>query len=65
MYASKSCLTYSLFNEVFNSSEFVASIEKMRVKSELERMWKRADVAYFKTLSLHLSGNIKVQHEKS
>jgi hypothetical protein len=37
--------TYSLFNDAFSSSHFIASNERIIVNNELERMWKEAVVA--------------------
>jgi hypothetical protein len=36
---------YSLFNDAFSISDYIASNERMIVKNELERMWKEAVVA--------------------
>jgi hypothetical protein len=35
---------YSLFNDAFSVSDYIASNERMLVNNELERMWKEADV---------------------
>jgi hypothetical protein len=35
---------YSLFNDAFNSSDYIASNERMIVNNELERIWKEAVV---------------------
>jgi hypothetical protein len=36
---------YSLFNDAFSVSDFIASNEMIMVNNELERMWKEAVVA--------------------
>jgi hypothetical protein len=36
---------YSLFNDTFSSSAYIASNERMIVNNELERMWKETVVA--------------------
>jgi hypothetical protein len=56
---------YSLFNDTFSKSDYIASNERMIVNNELERKWKEAVVAQFKVLSRHLPGGTKENHEKS
>jgi hypothetical protein len=40
-------LLFILCNDVFSSSDYIASNERMLVNNELERMWKEAVVESF------------------
>jgi hypothetical protein len=42
---TKNLFVYSLFNDVFSISDYIASNERMIVNNELGRMWKEAVVA--------------------
>jgi hypothetical protein len=55
---------YSLFNDAFIISDYIASNERMIVNNELESMWKEAVMAQFKVLSRHLPGGTDEIHEK-
>jgi hypothetical protein len=56
---------YSLFNDAFSISDYIASNKRMIVNNELERMWKETVVAQFKVLSRHLPGGTEGNHEKT
>jgi hypothetical protein len=45
LHSNEYLFIYSLFNDNFSISDYIASNEKMIVNNELERMWKEAVVA--------------------
>jgi hypothetical protein len=53
-----------LFNDAISNSEHVASCYSMTVNNELEKLWKEASIAGFKTLSWIFSGETEEDHEQ-
>jgi hypothetical protein len=56
-------LKLGLFNGALQPQGFTMPSDRMIVNYELERMWKKMAVAYFKILSQHLPGGCEENHK--